>query len=120
MKTHVELVGLINIVSGLVSVLIGLFILALFLILAPVTGDPTGSFVLVAVGMSVGGLLIVLGLPGLVAGIGLLKFRAWARILALIAAILAFFNFPLGTLVAVYTVWVLTNDEAVKLLDARA
>ncbi len=120
MKTHVELLGLIDLASGLLSELVALFIIGLFFVLAPVTGDPTAAFVLIVVAVAVGGVSLVLGIPTLVAGIGLLQFKPWSRLVALIAGIMAFFNFPLGTLVALYTVWVLSNDEAVKLLDARA
>jgi len=56
----------------------------------------------------------------IVAGISLLKQKAWARLLTLILGILALFNFPIGTLIAIYTFWVLTSDETTKLLAAAA
>lgn len=120
MRTHIELLGLINVVSGLFWELVGLAIFAGFSLLAPTTGDPTGSFALVTIGVIVGGFLVLLGIPTLIAGIGLLKHKSWARILALIVAIFALFNFPIGTLIAVYTFWVLTNSESVEMLGASA
>ncbi len=120
MRTHVELLGLINVVSGAFWGLLGLFFLAMFLLLAPTTGDPPGSFVLAVMGIGIGGFLILLGALTLVAGIGLLKHESWARILALVVGILAFFNFPLGTVVALYTFWVLTNTEVATLFGASA
>ncbi len=119
MKTHVELLGLINVISGLLSAIVGLIVFALFTVLVPVTGDPTGSLVLLMLGVGVGGFLVILGIPTVIAGIGLLKLKPWSRLLALIVAIVAFFNFPLGTLVAIYTAWVLTNNEVVNMLEAK-
>lgn len=120
MKSHIELLGLINIVSGAFWELLGLFILASFFLLAPTTGDPTGSFAFITIGTVLGGFLLVLGIPTLIAGIGLLKHKSWARILTLIVGIFAFFSFPIGTLIAIYTFWVMTNDEAVTMLGAGA
>ena len=120
MKTHIELLGLVNLLSGAFWELLGLGILAGFILLAPTTGDPTGSFALITMGVVVGGYLLVLGIPTLIAGIGLLKHKSWARVLALIVGIFAFFSFPFGTLIALYTFWVLTNTEAVAVLGADA
>ncbi len=120
MKTHVELLGLINVISGLMSVFVGLVVFAVFTLLVPTTGDPTGALALLIMGTGIGGLLFVLGIPTVIAGVGLLKFKPWSRLLALILAVFAFFNFPVGTLVAIYTGWVLTNNEVVSMLDAKA
>jgi hypothetical protein len=120
MKTHIELLGWVNLLSGAFWELLGLGILAAFILLAPTTGDPTGSFALITMGVVVGGYLLVLGIPTLIAGIGLLKLKSWARVLALIVGIFGFFSFPFGTLIALYTFWVLTKTEAVALLGADA
>lgn len=42
---------------------------------------------------------------------GLLHFRPWARILAIILAVLHIFSFPFGTALAIYTLWVLLSSE---------
>ena len=69
-------------------------------------------FVTGAVGVAIAGFLIVLSLPGIIAGLGLLKFRPWARILAIIVGALHLLSFPLGTALGVYTLVVLLNNEA--------
>ena len=56
-------------------------------------------------------------IQGIVAGIGLLQYRSWARVLALI---LAFFNLlavPHGTVFGVYTLISLLNTDAAALFD---
>ena len=60
---------------------------------------------------------LALGIPYLVAGVALLKHWGWARILAMLLAIVALSNFPLGTAAGVYTLWVLTNKETEQLLS---
>lgn len=120
MKSHVELLALINIVSGVLGLLVGGIVFAVLFLLAPVANDPVGSPVLVIVAVGVSGLLFLLSAPSIIAGIGLLKHKAWARILTLILAIIALLNVPIGTLIALYTFWVLTNEETMKILDASA
>lgn len=94
--------------------LIGIF---LFMLLSGIgvaiaTEDPIAPRILVTVGTAVGTLLVVLSLPGIIAGYGLLKRRAWARPLAIIVGALSLFNVPIGTLVGFYTLLVLLPTEA--------
>jgi hypothetical protein len=44
-------------------------------------------------------------------GIGLLQYRNWGRILAVIMAVFLAFEFPIGTAIAAYTFWVLFSEE---------
>jgi hypothetical protein len=120
MKSHVELLALINIVSGVLGLLAAGIVFAVLFVLAPVANDPVGSPVLLIVAVGVSSLLVLFSAPSLIAGIGLLKHKAWARILTLILAIIAVMNVPIGTLIAIYTFWVLTNEETTKILDASA
>lgn len=54
-----------------------------------------------------GGFLLVAGVLGAVAGWGLMERRPWARVLAIVLGVLALFEFPLGTALGIYTLWVL-------------
>ena len=58
---------------------------------------------------------MLVSLPGLIAGIGLLKFRPWARILGIVVAILNLINIPIGTVVGIYALWVLFSRETERL-----
>jgi hypothetical protein len=55
---------------------------------------------------------MVLGIPGMVAGYGLLRRKAWGNILAMVVGFLGLVNFPLGTAIGIYTFWVLLQDSA--------
>ena len=60
---------------------------------------------------------VIVSLPGLIAGIGLLKFQPWARIVGIVVAILSLINIPLGTIVGIYGLWVLFNKETERLFS---
>ena len=68
--------------------------------------------VLILVGTVTACIMVVLALPGLAAGIGLLKGKSWGRMLAMIVGLFHLFNFPLGTALGAYTLWVLLQGSA--------
>ncbi len=59
--------------------------------------------------------LLVLSLPGLIPGIGLLNFRSWARILAIVISVLDLIHVPFGTALGVYGLWVLLSQGSERL-----
>ena len=118
MKTQIELLGLINVILGAFGALTGLCVMALFFGIAPITRDAVAAIVLMIIG-SIGGVwMLAFAIPSIIAGIGLLQHKSWARILTLILAVFALFNFPIGTLIAIYTFWVLLQPETEQLLRA--
>jgi hypothetical protein len=64
-------------------------------------------------------LIGITGISALVAGYGLLKRRSWSKVAALIAGIVNVPSFPVGTAVAVYTIWVFLQDETDQVIGAR-
>ncbi len=57
--------------------------------------------------MFFGGLALLGSLAAIVGGIGLLNYSPWARIILIILGIFSLLNFPFGTLLGAYTLWVL-------------
>jgi uncharacterized membrane protein (DUF2068 family) len=47
-----------------------------------------------------------------IAGVGLLEHQGWGRTLALILAVIALINIPFGTILGVFTLWVLMSPQA--------
>jgi hypothetical protein len=76
-----------------------------------ISGDREALFITGAVGAAIACFLILISLPGMFAGIGLLKMQPWARIVAIIVGVLHILSFPLGTALGIYTLWVLLNAE---------
>jgi hypothetical protein len=62
--------------------------------------------------------VVLLSAPGIIAGVGLLGFHSWARILALVLAVLNLPGFPIGTLLGIYTLYALLDDDAAHLFAA--
>ena len=104
--------------AAAVFLAIGAFVFVLLVGIAPVTGAPEPMWILSLVGTSVGLLMAALGLPGLFAGYGLLTRKSWARILAIVVGILSLLNFPIGTAIGIYTLWVLTQPVATEYFAA--
>lgn len=123
MKAHLEVVGLIDVVMGVLFTALAVLVSLGVLLFAPwfngappwKPGDATTVFVIVSV---ISAVLLVIGIPSLIAGIGLLKHKSWARILAIVLASLAATSFPIGTAAGVYTLWVLTHNETEQLLGS--
>ncbi|MCP3169132.1 hypothetical protein [Myxococcus qinghaiensis] len=60
--------------------------------------------------------VLAFGLPGVIAGIGLLKRRRWSRVLALVLGIIGLFNFPLGTCLGIYAIWFYAQEGSDRVL----
>jgi hypothetical protein len=117
MRDQVNVLGWLFIAFGAIMILMAVCI---FLVLAgsgAASGDHTAFFITGTVGTAILIFVTALALPNLITGWGLLKFRPWARILALILGALHVFAFPFGTLLCVYTFYVLLKDETVRLFQ---
>ena len=120
MKKHVTVVGAIHIgfgVLGLIGALAAFF--ALHFARGVVGGDEIPSMVLGFLSISVPLLIGFMSTLGLIGGIGLLSFQSWARYLIIVVAALGCLNIPIGTLKGVYSLWVLLQDETIKLFNGK-
>jgi hypothetical protein len=88
------------------------FLFVLLVGIGLAVGEPEARSILSIVGTSLAALFTVLGIPGIVAGAGLLARQAWGRILAIVVAVLSLLNFPIGTIIGIYVIWVLLQEAA--------
>jgi hypothetical protein len=115
MESHVKAVGIINIAFSVLGILIAIIIFAVLNIVAKIPDvDEEAMRILQIIGVVVPWFFIVFSLPGIVGGIGLLKYQGWARILVLILSFLDLLNFPIGTAVGIYSIWVLFDKRTEK------
>lgn len=126
MQTHVKVVAVAFIVFGALGILAALLIMAVFGGAAGIVGvsaEPEeAAFALPIIGLT-GTLLSIflfaLSIPGLITGFGLLSWKPWARILAIVLCAIQLINIPLGTLLGIYGLWVLLNHDTERLFSTR-
>ena len=120
MKKHVTVVGAIHIGFGVLGLIAALAVfVALHFARGFVDNDEIPTMVLTFLSISIPLLVGFLATLGLVGGIGLLAFKSWARYLIIVVAALGCINIPIGTLKGVYSLWVLLQDETVKLFEQK-
>jgi len=112
MDTHIKVLGAIYILSGVILVALGLILFAIIGGSGLISGDRQAMLVTGVVGTALAVFFVILSIPTIIAGIGLLKRREWARILTIILGIIHLFGFPIGTAIGVYTLYILLNDQA--------
>ncbi len=117
MSKHITLLGVFYIVYHSLGLFVGLGLFALLSTIGCVSGDPEAAVILPIIGTFFAVLLLALSAPGVIAGIWLLRRRGWARILTMIVGGLGLLDVPLGTLLGVYTFWVLMQDDCVELFE---
>jgi hypothetical protein len=118
MLTHIKVIGILHIVMGGLGILTGVFVLLFFGSIAGLVGMSANSSdsltaipILGAIGGFVFLILLVLSLPSVIAGMGLIRFRPWARMLTIVLSVLHLFNIPFGTALGVYGLWALLAPE---------
>lgn len=112
MRQHVPIVAWLQIAGSILLLLVGGFLLLLMPSIGAISGDREALGILLIVAVGVSCLVGLLALPGLIAGIGLLRRRNWGRILAIIVSFIDLLNFPIGTVIGIYSLWVLFQDAA--------
>ncbi len=115
MEQHVTILGALHIAFSATGIIAAMIV---FIAVAGggfLSGDIEAMAITTTIGSAIGFLLFMLSLPGLIGGIGLLKRRQWARILTLVVGFLNLPVIPFGTILGIYTIWVLLNDKT-KLL----
>ena len=120
MKKHVTVVGAIQIGFAILGLIAAVAVFFALTFARSMSGDDeTGQMVLRFLSISIPILLLFLSTLGLVGGIGLLAFKPWARYLVIVVAALGCLNIPIGTLKGVYFLWVLLQDDTVKLFETK-
>lgn len=127
MDTHVKVLGILYIAFGALGALAALVILMIFGGVAGVVGmaghhDPEARVAIPILGLAGGALavfLLLLSIPGIAAGVGLLQYREWARILTIVISALNLLNVPIGTALGIYGFWVLLHQQTIGLFAAR-
>ena len=124
MQTHVRLLGILHIIFGGLGLLTAIFLMALFGGITGIIGlNASGDDARIAIPLigGIGALVVaftaMLSLPSIIAGIGLLSYRPWARILTLVLSVFLLIHLPFGTALGFYGFWVLLSAEGASLFQ---
>ena len=121
MVTHIKIVAILHIILGSLSILAGVAVLAVFGGIAGFVGSSGSNDAAAAVPFltGLGGviciILMALGIPGVIAGVGLLQFRPWGRIMGIVISALDLVHMPFGTALGIYGLWALLSREGEQL-----
>ena len=120
MKKHVTAVGAIYTGFGVLGLIASAIVFAaLNFAKGFVVDDEVAYTVLKVISLGVPIFVAFFSTLGLVGGIGLLMLRPWARYLAIIAAALSCLIIPIGTLIGVYSLWVLFQNGTIKIFENK-
>lgn len=121
MRSHVSLLGLLQLTWGGMGLLLGASLLLLALAAAAIARQPEADpltagatamvFVVFAIAVAAG------GWASIWAGQALRRYRSQGRTGALLLALMNLFVLPFGTALAIYTFWVLLHNEVRALFE---
>jgi hypothetical protein len=105
---HVRLLGILWLAFSAIHLIPGLFLLVIF----GHGGWPGVPFFVGGIVHLIGLFLLAASVIGIMAGWGLLEHQPWARMLAIVLGCLNLINAPFGTVLGIYTLWVLLPAES--------
>jgi hypothetical protein len=125
MPSHVDFVGTLFIIWGLLTALVGVSTLALGVgAVALIASAARGGGGQVAAGLTavvftaLAIIAIVWGAAHVAVGVPVRRRRPWSRLLALMLGSVDLLLLPYGTALGCYTLWVLLSEDGKKLFDA--
>jgi hypothetical protein len=124
MQSHVDFAGVLFIIWGLLTALVGVSTLALGVgAVALIASAARGGGGQMAAGLTavvfttLAIIAILWGVAHIVVGVPLRRRRPWSRLIALMLGSVDLLLLPYGTALGCYALWVLLNEEGKKLFQ---
>ena len=121
MESHRRILGILYIVSGIMNLVAMLLLSLLFSILFPfifenahIDDQWVMVWVLPIIRTFAVIIILIIAIPSLLGGWGMLTNKSWAMTLLLILGCLKLFSFPFGTAIGIYTIWVYAEEHRLK------
>lgn len=107
MGKHVRILGWLQIALGIIDLLLGLFAFGILSGIGLLSGDAGAFGIMSLIGGFAGTLMLIMALPNLLCGIGLLRnWGGWVIVLAVVLGVFNLAHVPFGTAIALYTFWI--------------
>lgn len=127
MQQHIKLLAIFNLVYGGLMVVAAVVMMAVFGGLAglshlngPDSDSLAGAGLFGILGAGLTLMFLVLAAPSIIAGIGLLSYKPWARVLTIVVSALHLLSIPIGTALGIYGLWVMLKPESEALFRSSA
>ncbi|MBX2915644.1 MAG: hypothetical protein KF856_10285 [Cyclobacteriaceae bacterium] len=121
MENHKRVLAFIYIISGSLQILGMILLATLVESIMPFISEQAGpdaqwvfTWLIPFIRTIAIGVVLILAIPAIIAGAGLLNQKKWALTLALVLGCLKLFSFPIGTAIGIYTIWVYAGDNKIK------
>ena len=127
MEKHITLTGILNIVYSSLTLLGALVLFALSIGFKYLIGFierfghcgiheiPEEVFEIAPIVLAIiGTIILIVSIAGIIGAIGVMKKKEWGRITLLVISFFHLIHIPLGTILGVYSIWVLLNDETIR------
>ena len=115
MKAHVSILGWMWAIMGMLGIFTAISV-GFGIAIGDLFFEEDAVLFLIAA-LACGGLFFLESILNIIIGVGLHKYKSWARTLAIIFGIFSLFAFPIGTALGIYTLWIMFNDEAKQLFE---
>lgn len=111
MRTHIKIVGLVNLAYSALGLLAAAGILFGGLFAGLASFNPIALVIGTVTGVVLGAIVALVSGVGLVASFALLNHQSWARYAIILVSCFRLFRWPWGTAFAVYSIWALTHED---------
>ena len=119
MNQHVTILGILFISFGCLLCVGGIVVNLAVPMAGNISGNDVAIRITSIIGDTLGILLVILSMPSIIGGIGLLKRKYWARILILVLCFLSLLSIPFGTALGIYGIWILLKSETVEIFNPK-
>ena len=117
MNKHVTILGILFISFGCLLCVGGIVVNLVVPMAGNISGNDVAMRITSIIGDTIGIFLVILSIPNILGGIGLLKRKYWARILILVLCFLSLLSIPFGTALGIYGIWILLKSETVEIFN---
>jgi len=111
-EEHITILGALYIGFNVLGIMAAMIVFVTLLGSGLISGDEEALAILTGIATFVSYLLFITCAPGIIGGFGLLKRKNWARILVIVLGFINLLLVPFGTVLGIYTLYVLLKDEA--------
>ena len=119
MEKHINVVAALQIGLSIFCLLMVVLSFTVMRVIGGFIDEPEGEMILSIIGNVIATFLILVSIPGIIAGLGLYRRKEWARILTLILSVIEIFNFPFGTAIGIYSIWAMIQPETVAVFAGQ-